>query len=293
MESKYSVGLDLGGTALKYGFGNRQEGLVYFNRIVHEDKSLDGIIRQFEYAFADMFKRCDSFKGVCLATPGIVDSERGVVIGSTPNLPCIKSVNLKEILYKFSTFPIFIENDANIMTLAESYECNSDSVLGITIGTGIGTGFVQNKTIFRGEKFTAMEAGHTIIVPNGRQCKCGKKGCFEAYCSADSMKSIIHENFPETRDMSLNEILCSSETPYMVSLLDLFAIALSNLVMTLNPGTIVIGGGVIEIEHFDFDYLKKKVYENLSPEFRNFDIIKAKHGNKAGVIGGIFLNENI
>jgi glucokinase len=291
--SKYVIAFDLGGTSLKYGYGNKKEGLVFFDTIHHDDKSLEGLKRLFVSVIDTLLETKNDIVALCLASPGAINSD-GMILGSTPNIPFLSNVNLKDLLYEIIKVPIFIENDANIMAFAEYSNHYSKSILGITIGTGIGSGFIFEDKIFRGESFMAMEAGHTIIVPGGRECLCGKRGCFEAYCSAESIKRIICEQFPDLTNMSIGDILshrCIDIKKIIYEILDYFALALSNLIMILNPGAVVIGGGVTEIEAFDFEHLKKKVYSYLTSEFRNCEIKKAVYGNKAGVVGGIMYCE--
>jgi len=292
---------DLGGSSLKYGYGNSTDGLLFYDAIFHKEKSLTALEELFARVIGEIKEKANAgsplvttdskFSALCIASPGIVNSH-GRVMGSVPNIPYIEGVNLKDILYPLCQLPVYVENDANMMTLAESYETDSDVVVGITIGSGIGTGLVVNHQIFHGEDSRAMEAGHMIVSPGGRRCFCGKKGCWEAYCSSDSMRRIVFEHFPDTDGLSILKIL-NHESPAVQKvirqLLDVFAIALSNLIMILNPGTIVIGGGVIEIESFPFDYLCHQTYENLTSEFKDCIIKKAVHGNKAGCFGGCYL----
>ena len=284
------IGFDLGGTSLKYGYGNLHEGLLYFDKKAHSSKTLNGLLKLFSDVYDELKNTEQNFTALSIASPGVIDSINGVVLGSTPNLPFLRNVNLKEKLTKITGLPVFVENDANLMTLAESHVCDTKSVLGITIGTGIGTGFVNDKKIFCGEFFKAMEAGHMIIVPNGRQCLCGKKGCFEAYCSSESIKKIITEQFPETKGDNIFKVLNNKNLNIIEEInkiLDIFALGISNMIMILNPGTVVIGGGVIEIEAFNFEYLSEKVNTYLANEFKGCIIKKAVYGNKAGVMGGV------
>ena len=295
METKTQIiAFDLGGTSLKYGFGNTTEGLLFFDKKSHTENTLEGLTKLFSQVIHEIKSKGYIFKALGIASPGVIDTVNGVIIGSTPNLPYIKDVSLKKILTEISGLPVFVENDANLMTLAESQECETNSALGITIGTGIGSGFVSDKKIFNGEYFRGMEAGHMIIVPDGRLCLCGKKGCFEAYCSSESIKRIINEQFPMTQGQDICKIL-NNNTPLLKQeinkILDIFAVAVSNLIMILNPGTVVIGGGVIEIEAFDFEYLSNKVYDLLTSEFKNCKIKKAVYGNKAGVVGAMVYGE--
>ena len=346
-EIKNSIGFDLGGTSLKFGFGNSREGLLYFDTIYHEEKSLDSLIKTFKEAF----EKCKSEFGVRssefgnpntelltlgIATPGIVDDKNGIILGSTPNLPFLKGLNLKNLLQEITQLPVFIENDANLMTLGEAFYENSKSLLGITIGTGIGTGFVEaqqkphpflfptstNKkpigdwhyrgeaeyselrtqnsellysySLLKGESNLAMEAGHIIVVPNGRLCLCGKKGCLEAYASAESIKRIISEKYPEFKGMSINSILLQKDSNIQKAVLEqleLLAIGIANIIVILNPEVVAIGGGMIENENFDFTYLKNQVLKNLSTDYHKVNIKKAIQGNKAGVIGAIIFSE--
>jgi glucokinase len=289
-QTKSIIAFDLGGTSLKYGYGNHDAGLVYFNGKFHKDKTLTSLQELFTQIISDFRRTNNEFSAVSIAAPGIINTESGVILGSVPNLPFLRNVSLKDLLFEISKLPVYVENDANLMTLAESQGCDSRVVLGITIGTGIGTGLVIDKQIFTGENNRAMEAGHIIVVPNGRRCLCGKKGCLEAYASAESMKHIIYDKFPDMRDLTILKILSSDSLEVrkqLRTILDIFAIGIANLIMTLNPGTIYIGGGVIEIESFEFDYLANRVQSFVTSEFTDFEIKRAVHGNKAGTIGAM------
>ncbi|MCL1827227.1 MAG: ROK family protein, partial [Candidatus Cloacimonetes bacterium] len=255
----YSIGFDLGGSSLKYGYGNKDEGLLYFEKIYHREKSLNNLIDVFRQAFADLERLNIPFVALGLASPGIIDVQMGNVLGSTPNLPYLKGVNLKRILHDITSLPIYVDNDANLMAFAEADYWDSNSLVGITIGSGIGTGFVYGKEVFRGNDFKAMEAGHIIVVPNGRQCLCGKQGCLEAYCSVDSIRRILSEqgvNIVEIVDIINNP--SEQVQKAIMGIIKILAIGLANLVMVLNPKTIAIGGGLIEIDSFDFEYLKNE-----------------------------------
>ena len=287
---EYTLAFDLGGTSLKYGYGNREKGLLFFDYVKHQATTLSCLLQLFTSIINDMKKQHIPFTRICIAAPGTIDAEKGIIIGTPPNLSFLKNVNLKEFIDDIARSPAYIDNDANMMTYAEFQLCLTSSVLGITVGTGIGSGFVQDKKVLHGEKWMALEIGHTIAVPNGRQCLCGKKGCLEAYASAESIKRIIYDKYTEYRTLNIYEILNLSNPSVkkeIFEILDLFALTIANTVMTLNPGTVVLGGGVMEIESYDFDYLKSKVYDNLMPEYRDFYMKKAEYGNKAGVIGAI------
>jgi glucokinase len=287
-------GFDLGGTFLKYGIGNQKQGLIYFNKKRNPSKSIHELMLLFKKILNELLELHPNPKCISIASPGIIDCSTGLILGSTPNLPYLQGENLLKLFKDITSLPVLIDNDANLMTLAESKQFLNKSVLGITIGSGIGTGFVDFNGIFHGNTWKGLEAGHIIVIPNGRQCLCGKKGCFEAYASANSIIRIMNENFPETKSLSIQEILnlvqtSSKYTSTIQTIYTTFATALSNIIMILNPDVIVIGGGVIEIPSFDFTYLKKGTIQLLSKEYHNVIIQKALYGNQAGVIGAIIL----
>ena len=298
-QNNYFIGFDLGGSSLKYGYGNSQDSLLYSNKIYHKDKNLPELINIFEEAFTDLKKYYNKFTALGLASPGIIDTENGIVLGSTPNIPFIKGINLKDILQNITSIPVFIDNDANLMTFAEAFHLKSKSTLGVTIGSGIGTGFYYNSQLPTPNSQlptpnSQLQAGHTIIIPNGRECKCGKKGCLEAYCSADSIKRIVNESLNK-ENLNIAQIINSSDskiTNIIYNLLDILSIGLANISMILHPDTIIIGGGVIEIKNFDFTYLKKQILIHLTPEFHDINIKKAYYGNNAGTMGAILWSEH-
>ena len=304
METKvnnlYYLGFDLGGTSLKYGYGNNKEGLLFFNSKQHEEKTIEDLKKSLKASFDEMLKKANedgySIKAIGMGTPGIIDSEQGLVIGSTPNLKYLKGINLKDIFSEITDLPVVLENDANLMTYSEASLSTEKCVLGITLGSGIGTGFVDNFLIFKGEQNMALQAGHMIVKPTGRLCLCGKKGCLEAYCSAESIKKMVSDQLPEFKTLSLNDIFKHNDFRVKLiirELLDILSFGISNLIVILNPGAVVIGGGVAECDAFDFKYVKNQINLYLSREYKNVIIRKAKNGNKAGVIGAIMLANNV
>jgi len=299
--TNYYLGFDLGGTSLKSGFGNSSEGIISFQTYPLANKTINNLKKTFLLALNDIVRKSKLSKtpnrllAVGLATPGIINHDTGLILGSSPNLPCLQNMNLKDLVADITQLPVWTDNDANLMTLAEAKHCSSHSVLGITVGTGIGTGFVVDHQIFHGEHFRALEAGHTIVVPQGRQCLCGKKGCLEAYCSAESIKNLVYESHPELVNLSLSDIfqhLGGNVQSIVNNTLSIFGIGIANLIMILNPGTVVIGGGVTEITFYNFPLLTEKITSSLTEAFKDVLIKKAKFGNQAGVLGGIYLAES-
>jgi glucokinase len=292
---------DLGGSFLKYGMGTIDTSIQYDSKLPVKSSDRTYLYSLFKQAYADLqshLKKEEVIAGACIGSPGTANTKTGKIEGINPNLPDWPGANPVKELEPIWNIPVYIDNDANLMTYGEfSAYPDADSVLGITIGTGIGSGYVNHRGIFHGATYSALEVGHTIVVKDGLQCNCGKRGCAEAYASANSLIKIISGTLPSLRQASIKDILDRSVEDGIVKQqleysLSLLAIAIANAVTILNPSIVIIGGGVSDIDTFPFDYLKNQILEYLMVDHkRNLIITCAKYGNKAALLGGIILSE--
>ncbi len=298
---KIYAAFDLGGSFLKYGMGSAESLIQYDSRLAVESSQINYLYSLFTKAFHDLkdhLQNDEILAGACIGSPGMVNSKTGRIEGINPNLPEWTGANPVSALEPLWQVPILIDNDANLMTYGEgSAYAKEDSILGITIGTGIGSGYVNQHGIFHGSTYAALEVGHTIVIQDGRLCNCGKNGCVEAYSSANSIVRIVSDLIPSLRGANIKEILDTALIDDTVKthvefLLSLLAIAIANAVTILNPNIVVIGGGVVDINSFPFSYVEKKILGYLMVDHRsNLLINEAKYGNKAAILGGIILSE--
>lgn len=183
-------GIDLGGTFIKCGIVD-EEG-----NILAKDKVPTKVERPYPQVIEDManlVKRLAArsgvqIQGVGVGSPGMIDSEKGVVVFSG-NFGW-RNVPLVEELKKYFVVPVKLTNDANAAALGESF-CGAgkeyrSSVL-ITLGTGVGSGIVIDGKLFEGNGSAGAEIGHMVIKTGGEKCTCGRFGCFEAYASATAL----------------------------------------------------------------------------------------------------------
>lgn len=299
--NQYFAGFDLGGTFLKYGMGNHENGIVYDSKLAVETSDMEYLYSLFTEGFRDMKNHLvstDIIAGVCIGSPGTANSETGRVEGINPNLPGWSGANPVMVLNSRWNIPILIDNDANLMTYGEySAYPEAESILGITIGTGIGSGFVNRNGIFHGTSYSALEIGHTIVNRDGFPCNCGKKGCIEAYASANSMVRILSPYIHNIQQPSIKDILDhaldnSELNSQLCALIDLLAVALANAVTILNPAILVIGGGAVDIASYPYQYLQERILAYLMKDHcKPLTIARAKYGNKAAILGGILLAE--
>ena len=304
------VGLDLGGTNLKYGLGKKNgELLISGNKPSNANTSRDAVFEimfeSVEEMISEASKLGEQVVGIGVGSPGSIDFEKGELIGGTPNIARWENAPIKETLEKKFDIPVFADNDANIMALAESRLGAAKSfknILCLTLGTGIGGGILFDGNLWRGSHFSGAEVGHVIIVHEGRLCNCGNRGCFEQYASATGLvktfKEMANENGGEE---TLSEIdakiifdLALEHHPLALSAvektIDYLATGIVSIANIIDPEVVVIGGGISETEFDLIGLTEKKVREFSIKAITSKLIIKrAEMGNQAGMVGAILL----
>jgi len=314
---KYSIGVDLGGTKIMAGVINTETGEVMGHAKKRTKKErgseiiVQRIIETVEKAICIAGIPMAEIDTIGVGAAGQVDRERGVLIAS-PNLDCY-DIELKGILESHFKIPVYVGNDVEVATLGEmkfGSGVGYDNFVCIFVGTGIGSGIVQNGKIVHGATGTAGEIGHIIVDSGGRPCACGSNGCLEAYASrsaieqkikaalkrghkslvADVIKdggaissSDIQEALAEGDDIVLNCITEAAE--YLSS-------GLASVINFLNPQVIILGGGLIEAVDFFFDITAKKALAKALPTPSNeIQIKKAALGDFSGIVGAAMLKK--
>jgi len=295
--SEKFLGIDIGASSIKYGWGNPSVGIDYFDSENLEERSRAGIIS----AISIVLQKCqhsiglDKIKSIGAGTPGKLNKNTHKLVGINPNLSDWTEIDPIIAFPERLREKVVIDNDANLMTLAEAKLLpEANAVLGITIGSGIGCGFVLEGRIYHGAHGFAMELGHNIVCASGEKCNCGKAGCLEAYASVTGMLQAANKKIGVS-DISIVDFLKASESNQSLhNILDdslqYLSLAASNLVINLDADAIVIGGGVTEIGEYPLKRLMNLLYQHLPVDNRDSIVIKKAHwGNKAGVMGGILL----
>lgn len=297
---KVYIGLDLGGSSVKFGYGNKKLGLLAFGNKNHQNKGRDEIYGMLAHTVIDLKKKIspDNYlEAITIGSPGYINHIDGRVIANCPNLVNWVDANPKIFLEEKFAMPVIAENDAALMTYgeAQSNTRKGKAVLGITIGSGIGSGFVFNNNIYHSSFDAAMELGHNIVVPQGRKCSCGKTGCLEAYASVPNIEKQAQSILDE--DINVANLLARQAKDQKVagllrSVCDKIGLATANAISLLDPEFVVIGGGMTEIANFRIEPITESTYAYLNQyQRRNIRIERAEFKNQAGVWGGICLAE--
>ncbi len=288
------AGFDLGGTNLKYGLVNAN-GQVQEHETVNSPESLNELFILMETIWLTLQKRHPSkIKGAGFGFPGIFHGREQKIIQS-PNYPPIDGHPLVPPLKKFVHVPFFLDNEANYAAYAE-YKIGagkgSQSLVLLTIGTGIGTGIILNGQLWQGARGFAGELGHVTVNPGGEICRCGSRGCLETEVSSQKIVSRYKHFKGSEEDLAAEEIAGRAANGDPVALQTFsqvgsyLGIGLSTIINLLNPEKIVLGGGVMESgESLLPVALEEAKRRSFAASYDCCRIEQAQLGNKAGFTG--------
>ncbi len=295
------LAIDVGGTKLTYAIVNEKGEFLSEIQKKFTPKNIDDLKNIFVQIIKENEKDVDMF---AFATAGAVNIENTRVESSTPNMP--DGYNSLDFS-KLSNKPVFVENDANAAAWAE-YKTGAaagiDNNITITLGTGIGGGFIVDGRLLRGKSGKGGEVGSMKINGRGRICTCHRKDCFEGYASGTGLKKTAEET--ALTDNIFKTSIYKNKTPETITTYDIVAglkendeyskkvfniwkedlvTGLINITNIFDPEIIVISGGMGE-------FIKTEEIENkinneivVSP----VKIRLAKAGNYSGMIGAALL----
>ena len=315
----YYLGIDLGGTNIAAAAVN-EEGVILGRSSIPTPRDgaapalvagavAQAVVQAVDHAGLELSKAAS----VGIGSPGTIDPVAGVVrFWSNLNF---QDVPLSDLVRRNLPvdLPIYLENDANAAALGEYASGagkGSVSMVAITLGTGIGGGAVFNGKLYTGFNYAGMEVGHFVIEKGGRTCTCGRKGCFETYCSATALIRRTREMMEQAPDSLLWKLAegdlskVNGRVPFDAAqqgdataqaVVDEFIEYLGNgvasLVNVLQPEVFCIGGGLSN----QGENLLGPVRQILNREdyarnsVNRTRLVRAELGNDAGIIGAALL----
>ena len=288
------AGFDLGGTQLKYGLVNTN-GSVILDDSVNTPQRVEDLFPLFKKLLGDLSEQHQqSLQAIGFGFPGIFNHQEQKIIQS-PNYPSLDGKDLVPLLTPFIDMPFFINNDANLAAYGEfcvGAGKGTQSLILLTIGTGVGSGIILDGRIWQGACGFAGELGHSCVNPDGDRCECGSRGCLETEVSASKISSMYRSFSHLEKDISSEGVFLSAKKGD-VAAKKAFAqagyylgIGLSQAINFLNPEIILLGGGVMESADFlmppALEEAKKRSY---TASFECCRIERTQLGNKAGFIG--------
>ena len=309
-----AIGIDIGGTSIK-GAAVDSSGKVYdtFSMPFIKGEPGEITIRKLaelvkEYIHTQSLEK--KIVGIGVGSPGTLDVRNGIV--NYANNLGWNELHVADIMHETLPYPIRLTNDANAASLGEAkYGAGKayDTIIMLTLGTGVGGGIIINGKLFEGNEGKAGELGHTVVVVDGEQCTCGRKGCLEAYASATALIRETKKAMLSHKDSLMWEICkdidkVGGKTSFeaakkgdstAIKVIDNYVKYLGegilNFCNIFRPNVIVLSGGVANAGPFLFDklnnYVKERNYGYKStPEVK---IVPAELGYDSGKIGAAAL----
>ena len=302
---KYNIGIDLGGTAIKYGLVSTNGQLIFESQLpTQADCGAETVLQNIIKAVSAVQDKCYELRiipaGIGIGTPGIVDKTNRIVMGGADNIVGWINVNIADKVEETCKLPTFINNDANLMGLGEqAYGAAKDcsDVLFLTVGTGIGGAIIIDGKLFGGYENRGTELGHIPLFFDGIPCSCGSVGCLETYASTSALIQQFNDKCNKLNTSFGNEITGKLISEFYHHNNSIAVECLTNhwaylgrgiagLVNIFSPQKVVIGGGISESGDFYLKNLEKEFRKYVMPDCAvNTQLCLAQLGNKAGILG--------
>ncbi len=285
------LAFDIGGTNIKYAVCNEHFELGELQSIpTQAAKGGQHIIN----TVIEIIASYGDIDRVAISTAGQVDSENGIVVYSSDNIPYYTGMLVKKIVETKTGIPTIVENDVNAAALGEAIfgaaKGCSDFVC-LTFGTGIGGAIYINNSLYKGSNSSAGEFGHIITHAGGRPCTCGGEGCYEQYASAKALTQAVEKVTGEEMNgfqiFSKNSLLDPEIRHVVDTWIDEIIIGLKSIIYTFNPQLLVLGGGIMS-EEYIIELIDRKIYKELMETFRSVKIVNTELGNNAALLGAAY-----
>ncbi|MBQ1770146.1 MAG: ROK family glucokinase [Turicibacter sp.] len=307
---KYVFGIDVGGTTIKCGlFSSKGEMLDSWEIVTNKTDNGDHIISDIA---ATIQSKCeekginmDEVEGVGVGVPGPVDNNGLVKVAV--NLGW-SNRDVKSELQALVNLPVAVGNDANVAALGELWlgaAAGAKDAIMFTLGTGVGGGVIVDSKVVAGVHGAGGEIGHiSVVLEDGNQCNCGKKGCLETVASATGIVRETEKYLAACDEASSLRELAKIEAKdvfdaakagdavgvKMVNQLGRYiGLAAANLAVTTDPQKIIIGGGVSKAGDILIDTIEKHYKEFAFATVRDTQFVLAELGNDAGIVGSAYL----
>jgi fructokinase len=292
MALEHNIGIDLGGTKIECIVLESQKEIFRDRILTESEKGSDHILNQIHQIYQKAILFIDNQKhtlGIC--TPGSISPDTNLLRNS--NTTCLNGLPFKKILEDKLDHSLSIENDANCFALAEAVMGagqDHEFVFGVIMGTGCGGGFIHNKQLRVGPNLISGEWGHSILHTNGNACYCGKHGCVETYISGGGLSKILSN---QSIHLSLEvffqkEDKNNFESKIYQNFMNDFAQAMGNIINSIDPDIIILGGGLSNIDSLYTDGINA-INQYIFSETLKTPIVRNQLGDSAGVFGAALL----
>ena len=303
---KHYIGIDLGGTNIKGALVNENGEIIKQNTCpTRAEQGVEVVTENIAQMIRDLAKDT-SVSGVGLGCPGTVDDKTGTVVYAC-NIGWV-DYDVRSALKELTGYDVRLVNDANAAALAEvvvGAAKGAESAVVVTLGTGVGGGVVINGKLLTGYTGAASELGHMVIVADGKDCACGRKGCFEAYASATALIRMTREALEKHPESAMHQIAAeqgvdgrtaftaqqmgdAAGDEVVKTYIHYLSIGIANIVNIFFPEVIALSGGVANQGENLLVPLREKVGQQeygAAYTAKHPRIVCCTLGNTAGMIG--------
>ncbi len=314
-DGAYAIGINMTIEKIDVAVTNFQAQVKAFRTVkldalfYQPDQIVDIMVRAMQDCMWEANFSKDQISGVGIGIPGLVDSESGM-IRFLPNYGW-ENVNLRDLFQERVNIPTFIENSSNNLTIAEHWfgmGKGIDNFIVVTLQNGVGAGCFINGQLSRGHTGIAGEFGHLTADDEGPMCRCGKKGCIEAFAGNNALlrdaamaaRSGRWEH-PADQRVTFEDLMSAlgNKEPEILKLYDkagaTLGLGISHLITLLNPEKIIITGKGVKAKDAIFEPMFRSVSQHISSKFKDYgtQIIIKKWSEKDWVRGAgtLVLNE--
>jgi glucokinase len=301
----YAIGVDLGGTNLRAAAITASGTILEkISGTTNFSEGRDAVMADIVAAMCALRERHGTAElaGIGIGVPGFIQFKEGIVRNAN-NLPFLENFAMRDALEQRLKSVVFLENDANAAALGEKWMGagrDTDDLILLTLGTGIGGGIISGGRVMRGYLGMAGELGHITVVPNGSPCGCGSQGCVEKYSSATAL-SAMARLLQLGHDLTAKEVfeIAKGGDSRATKALEIFrvmgeslGILLATLINTFNFPLYLLSGGMLPAWELFAPHMLSTVTKR-SYTYRTTEtttrIAQATLGNEAGLYGAAYL----
>lgn len=283
------IGIDIGGTHFRIGVVDETLQLTHFTRVGTKEvfSSADPLADLSDYLAAYIHRTDAAPEAIVMGFPATVDKARATVL-QAPNLPFMEHLPVKEVLGKRLGVPVLVERDVNLSLYYDRMHFgveDSEVLLGIYFGTGIGNAVMLDGKLLLGKHGVAAELGHIPVDGSCLPCGCGNQGCMENLAGGKYLAHLQATQFPQTPIEAL--FLRHGDTPQLAQFLHYMALTIATEVNIFDPDCVLIGGGIPAMAGFPWEALVEKTRAHVRKPLpaEDLHLLHAADFPEKGVLG--------
>lgn len=285
---EYILGLDIGGTNIRIGAVDKESEVHYFEKVYQKtvftnSKSVDNLI-EFISNYISKYQLTGQVVAIAIAVPATISKDCTTVL-QAPSLPGFDNLNLLAPLEEYFGIKVFLLKDVWTAALYDihKYHLNTGGLIAACyVGTGIGNVFLYNGEIYKGKNGVSGELGHIPIPESKLACGCGNIGCIENYAGGKYLAKYCQHS-----KIDIETVFSSMPKEDIDNYINYIAIAIATEINILDPDSVLLGGGVLNMEGFPYELLKEKIYQHTRKPFPsdNLNLVFVSDDSTKGVVG--------